>query len=239
MNQDNVTAVLFDWDFTLAYTLQKDISPIERTAVLFQKEGADYSAKELQVARRSLLRDIALGEADGNIKPQAKEEIMQLYQDLLRRLGHPDTSQDLASRIYQAYGRLPTTLYDDVLPTLQTLHKQGIKLGILSNHAHSVRATMEKLVGGFIDGRHITISEEENCHKPEPKIFKTAVDKLKVPPRHCLYVGDNLQVDAIGAVEHGRYRRGLWLDRHNKGTMQDVPENVIHITFLQQVLDFL
>jgi HAD superfamily hydrolase (TIGR01549 family) len=239
MNRDGVKAVLFDWDFTLAYTLQKDLSHIERTAALFQGEGINYPVEAFQAARHKLLSDVALGRANGAIKPQTKREIIRFYQQLLTRLGHPDTSQELAYRIYMAYGRLPTTLYEDVLPTLQALQKADVKLGILSNHSRSVRQTIERLVGQYIPSRHITVSEEVGVHKPSRTIFRRAAICLHTRPHHCIYVGDNLHVDAIGAVVQGGYGRGIWLDRAGQGTTQDTPANVARILTLQQVLDFV
>jgi putative hydrolase of the HAD superfamily len=234
-----VTAVLFDWDFTLAYTLQPDMSHIERTAVLFQHQGVHYPLEDFQAARESLLADIALGRAEGAIKPQTRKEIMGFYQQILGRLGYPDTSRELAYRMYIAYGQLPTSLYDDVLTTLRKLRRAGIVLGILSNHSTTVRPVMEHLAGSFIPSTHITISEEVGVHKPSKSIFRRAAARLHTPASQCMYVGDNLNVDAIGAVEQGAYACGVWLDRANRGTMQDIPANVHHISSLSHLLDLV
>lgn len=238
-NRRRIMAVLFDWDFTLVYTLEKDLTHIERTAALFEHEGISYTVDEFRRARQMLLRDIALGQVDGTIKPQTKPEILLFYQQLLERLGHPEIVPELAYRLYVAYGRLPTTLYDDVLPTLQGLKRQGLKLGLLSNHSTTVRATMEAIVGHLIPSSAITISEEAGLHKPHPAIFQQAAASVHTPPAECMYVGDNLEVDAIGAVVQGGFGMGLWLDRANRGTMQDIPPNVVRITLLSQVLDFV
>ncbi len=153
MPVDGITAVLFDWDFTLAYTLQPEMSHIERTAVLFQHVGIHYPVGDFRAARESLLADIALGRIDGTVKPQTRREIMNFYRQMLIRLGHPDTSRELAYRIYIAYGHLPTTLYDDVVFTLQKLCQTDLVLGILSNHSTTVRPVMEKVAS--ITARHI------------------------------------------------------------------------------------
>lgn len=234
-----VTAVLFDWDFTLAYTLEQNISHIERTATLFQYEEVIYPVADFRLARQGLLADIALGKANGTIKPQTKQEFIHHYQQLLTRLGHEDTSRDLANRIYAAYGKLPNTLYDDVLPTLAALQKQNIKLGVLSNHIKTIRPVIEKLVGTFIPPQHITISDELSVYKPSKTIFRRAAARLHTEPANCLYVGDNLHVDAIGAVTQGGYCGGIWLDRQNIGGAHDIPPKVVRISYLPQVLDFV
>ncbi len=239
MSAKSITAVLFDWDFTLAYTLQPDMSHIERTAVLFQHVGIHYPVGDFRAARESLLADIALGRIDGTVKPQTRREIMNFYRQMLIRLGYPDTSRELAYRIYIAYGHLPTTLYDDVVSTLQKLYQTDLVLGILSNHSTTVRPVMENLVGAYIPTAHITISEEVGVHKPSKTIFQRAANRLRTPAAQCLYVGDNLNVDAIGAVEQGLYGSGIWLDRANVGTVQDIPSNVNRISMLSQLLDFV
>jgi putative hydrolase of the HAD superfamily len=130
-------------------------------------------------------------------------------------------------------------LYEDVMPTLQKLHEADLTLGILSNHSKTVRPVMQHLVGRCIPAAHITISEEMGVHKPSKTIFRRAAARMHTPAAHCLYVGDNLNVDAIGAVEQGLYGRGVWLDRANQGTMQDIPSNVYRISQLSQLLDFV
>lgn len=236
---NRVTAVLFDWDFTLAYTLDESISHLERTAVLFQYEGVVYPVDDFRLARQTLLADIALGKANGTIKPQTKQEFILHYQQLLTRLGHEDTSRELANRIYFAYGELPNNLYDDVIPTLQSLQKKGVVLGVLSNHITRIRAVIEELIGDFVPSDYITISEEVGVYKPSKTIFQKAAAKLGVSPEHCYYVGDNLHVDAIGAVNSGGYKGGFWLDRNNVGTVQDIPKEVVRINVLSQVLDLI
>lgn len=239
MKHNNITAVIFDWDLTLAYTLQKDLSLIERTAVLFQNEGVPFSVDQLRQARQKLLCDIATGKANGSITPQTKREIIYFYQQLLTRLDYPDTSQELAYRIYSAYGRLPTDLFEDVLPVLQNLSQQGIKLGVLSNHSRSVRQSIESLIGQYVPSNHITISEEVGVHKPSRTIFRLALSRLQVSAKQTIYVGDNLNVDAIGSVEKGGYRHGIWLDRKADPNVHDLPTNVSRIAHLAQVADFI
>ena len=239
MIHDPVTAVIFDWDFTLAYTLEQNITPIERTASLFQHAGVYYPVDDIRQARQNLLADIALGKANGTIKPQTKQEFILHYQQLLTRLGHADTSRELAYRIYIAYGELPNTLYDDVLSTLEILKKHSIKMGVLSNHISSIRPIIENLVGKYIAPEHITISEEVGVYKPSKTIFRRAATKLRTNPENCFYVGDNLHVDAIGAVQQGGYQRGIWLDRQNNGTVQDIPPQVVRIQLISQLLDLV
>lgn len=231
-----ITAVLFDWDFTLAYSLGIDVSHVARTATLFQKYGVPCTEADVAAAQASLEADIASGQISGSLRPQKKQEIIRLYLELLRRLGHADDSYDFAYKIYAGYGRLPHYLFKDVLPTLHELQAQNLSIGILSNHSSSVRRTIEQLLGDMIPQNHVTISEEVGVHKPDKTIFKRAAARLGQKPAHCLYVGDNLEVDAIAAVQQGGFAGGVWIDRYEQEVPAKLPVNVRRITNLTQLV---
>ena len=82
-------------------------------------------------------------------------------------------------------------------------------------------------------------------YKPTPSIFLHAVAELKVSPEACVFVGDNLEGDAIGAVEKGEFQTGLWLDRGattSTALSTDVssfPPHVHRITTLADVIDYI
>ena len=231
-----VTAVLFDWDFTLAYSLGLNVSHIARTTKLFQNYGVVCTVEEVAAAQASLEADIASGKMTGSLRPQKKSQIIRLYRELLRRLNHPDESYEFAYEVYAGYGLLPHYLFDDVLPTLQALQSRNLKLGILSNHSSSVRRTIEQLVDGIIPQAQITISEEVGIHKPGKTIFQRAAHKLQEKPANCLYVGDNLAVDAEAAVQSGGYAGGVWIDRYERPFSESLSPYIHRVTNLTQLI---
>jgi HAD superfamily hydrolase (TIGR01549 family) len=232
----SITAVLFDWDFTLAYSLGLGVSHIARTAVLFQTYGVKCTEADLAAAQASLSADIANGIVTGPLRPQKKREIIRLYQELLRRLDHPNVSYDFAYEVYAGYALLPHCLFADVVPTLNNLQERNLILGILSNHSNSVRSTIDLILGDIIPQNKVTISEDVGVHKPRKTIFRRAAAKLHQSASTCLYVGDNLQVDAIAAVQQGGYAAGIWIDRSGQGVVDSLPENVYRITNLTQLI---
>lgn len=236
---DNVTAVLFDWDFTLAYTIDPHISHTQRMVHLFQQHGVVCTEKELADAVAQLDEAIQQGRVQATRYPQKKREILQQYRLILEKLDHPDTSHEFAYKLYGGYAQLPHFLYDDVRPTLQHLQEKDLNLGILSNHSRSVRSVIARLVGDIILPHRVILSEEVGVHKPAKTIFQRAASKMRTSPAQCVYVGDNLSVDAIGAVEQGGYAAGVWLDRRKQDLPSDPPENVAHITTLAQLPDLL
>ena len=138
-------------------------------------------------------------------------------------------------RLYGTYALLPTYLFEDSRSTLNELQKQGYKLGIISNHSGAARPVIERLAGDLVPSRHIFISEEMGVHKPAKTIFRRAASRLRTPPENCLLVGDNLRVDAVGAIENGNYGSGVWLDRLENGSPAELPAGVTRITSLDQL----
>ena len=233
-----IKAVLFDWDMTVGAALG-NISAIERTSALLRHVGLNYSHEVISTARNERQTRIEQGLLPGPIAPQTKEGLIVYYQQLLSLLRHPEALPSLAEEIYTAYAHLPFVLYPDTLPALRALAGQAVQLGVISNHSPHIRPVIETHLGEFVRPEHIVISGEINLYKPGRAIFLEAARRLDLPAGQCLYVGDNLEVDAIGAVTAGGYACGLWCDRSDESAPEDLPQGVYRIIELGQVLPYV
>ncbi len=238
MAHSRIAAVLFDWDFTLARVLG-NVSASERIAFLLQREGLKYSASDIQAAVDQRNDFIRSGKMRGTLEPQTHRTVVQFYQQLLDLLGSDKAQGTFADHLYHQFGRLPISMYEDALATLRLLAQQGLPLGIISNNARTARATIERAVGDVIQPGRIVISEEIGVHKPRRTIFRYATSRIKTPANLCMYVGDNLKVDAIGAVQYGGYGLGLWIDRKGLKPEPALPKHVKRITALHEVTDYV
>ena len=54
----------------------------------------------------------------------------------------------------------------------------------------------------------ILSSEEAGCEKPDPRFFRLCAHKAGVKTKDCLFVGDSLRGDILGAEAAGM--RALW-----------------------------
>ena len=234
MAYDGITAVIFDWDFTLAYTLDKNATLSQRLTYLFQTYGVDCTETSFSAAFQKLQDDIRSGKVAGSLFPQRRREIIHKYRLLLRYLGHNDSSHDFAYQLYSGYALLPHTLYADVPFAMKRLRGHGFKLGILSNHSISARPVIEKQISPYIGPENIVVSEELGVHKPRRTAFQRAASRIGARPESCVYVGDNREVDAIGAVMNGGFMMGFWLDRSEKGMSNPLPRCVFRVTSLHQ-----
>lgn len=231
-----IKAVFFDWDLTMARVLG-DVSAEARLQALFEWAGMVYSVDAVETAVSTARQAMRL---NGHV-PQTQRDIARYYQHILRNLGENDVSWAIANYLYDAYSYMPSILYDDTLPVLRYLDQVGMKSGIISNHSRLIRPVIQEAIDDFIPSEYIIISQEIGIYKPTPSIFLQAAAALKLPPEACLFIGDNLEGDAIGAVEKGEFQMGLWLDREGVGetAASSLPSNVYRITTLADVIEYL
>ena len=104
-----------------------------------------------------------------------------------------------------ATARNDVTPFADVVPGLQRLAHR-FALGSISN--------------GFADLGQIGLAplfkvslaaHSFGSAKPDPALFRAACDALGVAPAEAVYVGDDLQLDVVGAQAAGL--RGVWMNR--------------------------
>ena len=97
------------------------------------------------------------------------------------------------------------TVEPDVLTTLEELHTDGYRMGRVSNVSllpHLMRADLERLgVAQYLDAS--VFSSEVRVRKPDPRIFREALDRVGTEPDETVFVGDRLYDDIGGAQAVG------------------------------------
>ncbi|MCU0316605.1 MAG: HAD-IA family hydrolase [Fimbriimonadaceae bacterium] len=89
-------------------------------------------------------------------------------------------------------------LYEDVIPTLQGLKERDYPLIVISNWDASLHRVLNHFgLSGFFN--FALASLEEGAEKPDPKLFRVALDRLGLPPGEILHIGDNPIDDVQGA----------------------------------------
>jgi putative hydrolase of the HAD superfamily len=103
-------------------------------------------------------------------------------------------------------------VYDDTLSTLKEIDKRGLTLGLISTVAQDMESTYTELgLQPYLDFK--VTSAEVGYDKPRPEIFMAALEKAKVKSKEALYVGDQYDVDIIGA--RGVGIKAVLIDRNN------------------------
>jgi len=125
---------------------------------------------------------------------------------------------------------------------LETLHKQGFRLAIVSN-VISRRLVPSKLaeygIAHYFDP--VVTSANLGWRKPNVRIFEEAARLLQVPLEACAYVGDTVSRDVIGARRAGYglviQIKSFLTEKADSGTDSVSPDAVIHD--LRQVVDLV
>ena len=126
---------------------------------------------------------------------------MGFYRDVLGSLGHD--GGELAEALFQAFSDPAAyRLFDDVRPALDELAGRGITLGLVSNFEPWLD---EVLALQRIDGRFaaVAVSGKLGVAKPDPRIFKAALDEAGADPGATVHVGDRPVDDVAGARAAG------------------------------------
>ena len=108
------------------------------------------------------------------------------------------------------------------------------RLALVTNGAPDVQR--EKLARAGLAERFaaVVISAEVGVGKPDPRIFRTALDALGVSAEDAMMVGDSLERDIAGAARAGL--RSIWLDRAGVGAAgSSVPD--VRIRSLRELPD--
>ena len=81
---------------------------------------------------------------------------------------------------------------------------------------------------------YILSSEEAGCEKPDPRFFRLCAQKAGVDTAECLFIGDSLKGDVLGAESAGM--QALWyapteadFSRHPGFTRYSQLQNLISV----------
>ena len=124
-----------------------------------------------------------------------------------RELGVEVTADELVESIR-------FSAFPDAPGALAALRDRGLRLLAVSNWDCSLPGVLERCgLGGSFDG--VVTSAGAGSRKPEPGIFKTALELAGCSPDEALHVGDTPEEDVAGAGAAGI--RALLIDRSGAG----------------------
>jgi putative hydrolase of the HAD superfamily len=117
-----------------------------------------------------------------------------VYDRMLAELDIAD-ADGLATSLHREFTRMENyVLFDDVRPAIATLQTRGLLLGIVSNF----EAWLEEWFGvhELVETFPVrVISGIEGIEKPDPRIFRLALERAGVDAAGSAYVGDNPEFD--------------------------------------------
>ncbi|AJT64176.1 HAD family hydrolase [Streptomyces chattanoogensis] len=135
---------------------------------------------------------------------------------------------------YIAHYEASWVLFPDSAPALEALAPL-VRQAVLSNSGTASQERKLRALGirGYFEA--VLCSDELGHAKPEPEAFTAACDALGLPPGEVAYVGDRLDIDALGA--RGAGLTAVWLDRTGSG--EEPPPGVRRIGSLAELPELL
>ncbi|QDN85538.1 HAD family hydrolase [Streptomyces sp. RLB3-6] len=198
-------AVLFDWVGTLVVPKWGPAEGRPRGALWIERSlrrlGRD--ASESQVQRISSALSTAgkrLDVEQGWFRADASAESHR--QGYNRWVNAAGIDSALAQEMYAALSDPTDARFAaDTERTFRTLKAAGLKVAVISDIHFDLRPGFVKNdLDGYID--HFVLSFEQGICKPDPAIFRVALDALGLQPCEALMVGDRSGYDGA-AVEAG------------------------------------
>ncbi|MBC5825022.1 MAG: HAD family hydrolase [Candidatus Eremiobacteraeota bacterium] len=216
----SIQAVFFDLDDTLI----DDTESLESCA---QSAAAELAA-DLKIAPAALgaaYVEAAIGFwtalGPGSSGPPRGDIRPTMWREALARHGVRD--DDLARRLAARFDalRLASVAYfPEVLPVLEELHRR-YTLGIITNgFAETHDKKMARLeLSKFFD--HVLLAGEMDLAKPDPQIFRHAMDLAGSKPEQSVMVGDRFERDIRGAQRAGM--RTVWFNIRKEALPERLP----------------
>jgi putative hydrolase of the HAD superfamily len=184
-------------------------------AVTFDIGGIIYSDS---VFKRSIYR--ALDELSGGIDSQRFEEIydnhLESQSGSLRSklciafFGNLDRKEELMERATGYWVFEDSDLYNDAIPCITHMKSLGCRIGIVANQAATVVDSLNlHRITPLID--FMGVSAIVGVEKPDPEIYRKALNSLGTDPSKTLHVGNRLDTDVLPA--QGLGMRTAWILR--------------------------
>jgi putative hydrolase of the HAD superfamily len=211
-----VRAVLFDLGGTLI-----DHKDFDGWAELARRFFLDFDADQLRHAFLEVEEDLDARPAGVG----GEAALVEFWRRTLSRAAGKEVDAATTRKFNAAVHETepPVQLYSDTRRCLEILRAQRRALGVVSNSTSeaAVRRILDRV--GILDYfSRIVSSGTEGVEKPDPEIFRRALERMKVPAAEAVYVGNLAHTDAKAASVAGMY--GVWLNREGFGFGLDPPE---------------
>lgn len=132
----------------------------------------------------------------------------KVYQQLIKEFNIPQISWRELLQDYVSNFKFHCVPFDNLIPMLEDLKKENFKLGMITNGYGQFQMDNIKALGieNYFDV--ILVSEWEGIKKPDPQIFKKALEQLDVLPNESIFVGDHPENDVGAAQKNGM--KAIW-----------------------------
>jgi HAD superfamily hydrolase (TIGR01509 family) len=129
--------------------------------------------------------------------------------------GLPDVPDEVLRRALYEFHKVTQSHWipeEDALPTLDRLRAMGYRMAAISNAADDDNTQVLIDKAGVRPYFEVILSSAaQGIRKPNPKIFRTALQMMDLPAVRAVMVGDTLGADILGAHNAGIF--AVWVTR--------------------------
>ncbi len=185
------------------------------SAVTFDIGGIIYSDDVFKRAIYGALEELA-GKIDAarfeeiyisHLKSQSGSLRSKLCLEFLGSLAAKDELMEKATALWKFND---ADLYDDAKSCITQMREQGCAIGIVANQAATVVDSLTTHgITPLID--FMGVSALVGVEKPDPEIFRKAINALKCAPEQIVHIGNRLDTDVLPA--QGLGMRTAWILR--------------------------
>lgn len=138
--------------------------------------------------------------------PGGRADLYRAYDLRVLQAAGAKVSEELAYQVFRDVMRQTRgsrlAVFDDVVHTFETLQARKVALGVVSNMDRTLPQVLVQLgVDGYLSV--VVSSGEVGLTKPQPEIFRVALERTGVAPEEAFYVGDQYENDVLGARRAG------------------------------------
>ncbi len=176
-------------------------------------------AEQVEVSEIELSRAEAIARRDLNDSVRNGDSVADRWREyfhiILGRVGvRGDAHNGLIDSLWEAHDRvgLWTVAIDGALDAVSELRRRGLRLGVISNAEGTVARNLNDAgFGGAFDA--VVDSHLVGVSKPDPEIFRIALERMSLQAERAIFVGDMPEIDVKGA--HAAGIVPVLLDRHD------------------------
>lgn len=187
-----IKAVLFDLDNTLIDFMKLKRMCVENAVDAMIDAGLEMSKEEATKIMLDIYFDLGV-------------EYQRIFQKFSNKVLGCEDYKIMSAGIV-AYRKTKIAYlepYPHVLQTLTELFRRGIKLGVITDAGRMqawIRISALKLNHLF---DVVVTFDDTGKRKPDEEPFRKALDELDIKPEECLFVGDWIERDILGAKNVG------------------------------------
>ena len=200
------SVVIFDWDGTLMDSTNSIVASIQAAC-------RDLELPVPSNEQASWVIGLALEPALRHCVPKLTKSLEPLF---LERYRHHYLSRDTGLK-----------LFDGVLPMLDDLSRQGVRLAVATGKSR-VGLNRALAATALHDRFHSTRCADETFGKPHPKMLLEIMDELSVDPEEVVMVGDTSH-DLTMASNAGVHGLGVTYGAHPPDELSRcAPRDMVH-----------